>query len=122
MRFARVLFLTAGVGGILVVAPLYFLEEHIGRDYAITHPEYFYGFVGIGLAWQIAFLIVAIDPLRYRWIMPAGAAEKLSFGTAMVVLYVQQRIPPVVLVAGVIDLILGALCTFAFWRTKPPAE
>ena len=49
MKFARIVFLVAGIYGLLVVAPQYFLEARIGRDTppAITHPEFFYGFVGV---------------------------------------------------------------------------
>jgi hypothetical protein len=52
LRFARVVFLVAGIYGILVLLPQYFLEERIGIDSPppITHPEHFYGFVGVALA------------------------------------------------------------------------
>jgi hypothetical protein len=45
MRFAKWVFLLAGVAGILLVVPPYFLEPQTGEDYppAITHPEYYYG-------------------------------------------------------------------------------
>ena len=68
MRFARAVFLIAGMA---VVAPLYFMEARIGREMppAITHPEYFYGFAGVTLAWQLLFLVLASDPLRYRSMM-----------------------------------------------------
>jgi len=75
MKFARIVFLIAGIYGILVLTPLYFLEQTIGRETPppITHPEFFYGFVGVGLAWQIVFLIIARDPLRFRPMMiPSG--------------------------------------------------
>lgn len=52
MRFTSRLFLIAGIYGLLVLVPQYFLEEKNGRDYppAITHPEYYYGFVGVAVA------------------------------------------------------------------------
>jgi hypothetical protein len=42
----------AGVWGLVVVSPLYFLFDEIGRQNppAITHPEFFYGFVAVTLA------------------------------------------------------------------------
>ena len=60
MRFAKIVFTTAAAWGFLVLPPMYFLEQKIGRDTppAITHPEYFYGFIGIALAWQLAFFII----------------------------------------------------------------
>ena len=53
MRFARYSFLIAGIYGLLSLSPMYFLEAKNGRDFppAITHPEYYYGFMGVALAW-----------------------------------------------------------------------
>ena len=46
-KFARRLFLIAGIGGLVMVAPLYLLEGFVGRQNPpeISHPEFFYGFV-----------------------------------------------------------------------------
>jgi hypothetical protein len=43
MRFAKIVFLIAGIYGLLVLTPLYFLEGTIGRQTppAITHPDFF---------------------------------------------------------------------------------
>jgi hypothetical protein len=81
MTFATRVFLIAGIYGLLVLLPQYFLEGKHGRDFPppITHPEYYYGFVGVALAWQIAFFIISRDPVRYRPIMIAAIAEKASF-------------------------------------------
>ncbi len=119
LRFPRVLFLIAGVYGVVVLLPQYFLEAKTGRDYppAITHPEFYYGFIGIALAWQILFLILAADPLRYRALMLPAMLEKAGFGIAVFVLYLQQRVSPVMLGAGIIDLILGVLFAVAYLRT-----
>jgi hypothetical protein len=59
MKMARWIFGMAGVYGLVLLVPLYFLEDRIGQDAppAITHPEFFYGFVGLGVAWQIAFYV-----------------------------------------------------------------
>ena len=61
-------FFVAGIYGLLILAPIYFMENKIGRETppAITHPEYFYGFLGAGLAWQVLFLALSRDPVRYR--------------------------------------------------------
>jgi hypothetical protein len=68
MKFAKMVFLVAGIYGLIVLLPSYFLKEQIGRDYppAITHPEYYYGFVGLAVVWQILFLVLSRDPVRYR--------------------------------------------------------
>lgn len=80
VRFGHWVFLLAGIVGILEIVPLYFLEATLGRSQPppIAHPEFYYGFVGVVLAWQIAFLIISRDPQRYVALMPAVFLEKLS--------------------------------------------
>lgn len=119
MRFARTLFLVAGIYGLLVLLPQYFLEEMNGRTYPppITHPEYYYGFIGVAVAWQVLFLILAKDPVRYRAMMIPAVIEKASFGIAAIVLYLQQRVAAAMLGFAIIDLILGALFVAAYLKT-----
>jgi len=120
MKFAKVLFLVAGVYGLLALAPQYFLEEKNGRDFppAITHPEYYYGFVGVAIAWQIVFLIMSRDPVRYRPIMLAAVVEKASYAIATMILYRQGRTGTLILGTGIIDLALGALFLLAYAKTR----
>lgn len=120
MKVARWIFGIAGVYGILAIAPLYFMEARIGHDDppAITHPEYFYGFVGITLAWQVVFLMIAREPARYRPLMLASVLEKLAWGIAAIVLFRQQRVSGMTLGFGGIDLLLGALFIMAFLLTR----
>ncbi len=119
MRFARFLFLIAGIYGLVALLPYYFLEEKMGLDYPppITHPEYYYGFIGVAVAWQVLFLILAKDPVRYRLMMIPAVIEKASFGIATAVLYAQGRIPALMLGGGIIDLLLGALFVVAYFKT-----
>ncbi|MDQ3799568.1 MAG: hypothetical protein M3384_08965 [Acidobacteriota bacterium] len=124
MKFARYSFLIAGIYGLLVLAPQYFMEAKNGRDFppAITHPEYYYGFVGVALAWQIVFLIISRDPARYHPVMIAAMFEKFSFGIAAVVLFLQNRLHAMMLGAGILDLILGVLFVVSFLKTKENRE
>lgn len=123
MNFARWTFWIAGWYGLAVILPQYFLERRIGLDYppAITHPEHFYGFVGLALAWQVAFLIISRDPVRYRPLMLAGILEKASFGIAAIVLFVQHRLPAPLLGFAIFDLVLGALFLESYRRTGASA-
>ena len=120
MKFARWTFLLAGIWGIVVLSPLYFLEKFIGAQHppAITHPEYFYGFIGVALAWQILFLIIASDPVRYRGIILVGTLEKFAFVLAVYVLFAKQRVEASITVAATIDLLLGILFIIAYVRTS----
>jgi hypothetical protein len=76
MRFARWVYLLAGVSGLLLVAPLYW-EERFFQDYppAINRPEFYYRFAGLCLAWQVMFLVIAADPVRYRRAMLPAMLE-----------------------------------------------
>lgn len=122
--FARRAYTAAAVYGIVALAPQYFLEKKVGLDFppAITHPEYFYGFVGLALVWQFAFLLIARDPVRYRPLMPITWLEKLSFGGAAAVLMAMGRIPTPVFALGMLDLALGALFVVAWLKTPRDAS
>ena len=121
IRFAKRVFLIAGIYGLLVLLPQYCLESTTSRAFppAITHAEYYYGFLGVAVAWQVAFLVVARDPARYRAVMIPAILEKASFGVAMVALFLLGRLSAQMLGAGVLDLVLGALFVVAYARTAP---
>lgn len=122
-RFARAVFRIAAVYGLIVLVPQYFLEAKIGRDAPppITHPEYFYGFLGVAIAWQIAFLVISQDPVRYRLMMIPAILEKATFGVASLWLFAAGRLVGQMLGAGMIDLLLGILFMMAFLRTPAAA-
>jgi hypothetical protein len=119
VTFARRVFVGAAIYGLIVLVPQYFLEEKTGRDFppAITHPEYYYGFIGVAVAWQIVFLIISRDPVRFRPIMLVAILEKASFGLPAIVLYTSGRLSGQMLGAGLLDLMLGALFIMAYKRT-----
>jgi hypothetical protein len=80
MEFSRWVFNIAGVYGVISLAPLYFMEQAIDRQDPppITHPMFFYGFVGVTLAWQLLFFAIAYQPVRLRPVIPFAVIEKLS--------------------------------------------
>jgi hypothetical protein len=124
MLFARRVFQIAGIAGLLAVVPLYLLEGWVGRvnPPAINHPEIYYASIGVTLAWQVAFLVIARDPVRYRPLMIPAVLEKATFGFGMVALYLGGRISATPLVLGLTDLTLGVLFILAYWRLRsgPP--
>ena len=120
MKFAKYVFVLAGLYGLVTLVPAYFLEAAIAASNppAITHPEFFYGFVGVALAWQIMFFVIAFDPPRYRLAMLIALLEKLAFGVAAVVLLALHRVATPVLGLGLIDLALGVLFLIAYFATQ----
>ncbi len=120
MKFAKVVFWIAGIWGVLVLAPLYFMFDVIGRQDppAITHPGFYYGFISVGLAFQVAFIVIARDPVRLRPMMIPAVLEKFGYGATLLVLYLQQRLHASDLVFGGVDILLGVLFLLAFFRTS----
>ncbi len=120
MAFSRRLFRIAGLSGILIVLPMYFVERQYGMDYppAVTHPEFYYGFIGVTLACQVMFLIISVDPVRYRPMMIAAIIEKLSYVIATAWLILSGRAPNALTLTVLIDLTFGALFIAAFLRTS----
>lgn len=122
MKFARYVFIGAGVWGLAVLPPLYALLDISGRRYAVPveYPQFFYGFVGVALAWQIGFLLIGSDPIRYRPFMLVGILEKMSYVATLTALYAAGRLAAVDVQPLVPDLALGLLFVAAFWKTRSP--
>jgi hypothetical protein len=124
MKFAKLVFLLAGIYGLIVLAPQYFFEARTGHDYPppITHPEYYYGFIGLALVWQLAFLVISRDPVRYRPLMIVAILEKACFAIPAVLLLLQNRIPTLIFGFAMVDVVLGVLFLIAYVKTKGRAE
>jgi len=120
LKFARNVFLFAGCYGLVVIVPMYFSEARLNIDFppAITHPEYFYGFIGVTMAWQMAFLVIARDVVRYRLLILPSVVEKFSYAAAGLHLFINGRAPSAIAVAAVFDLVLGVLFLASFVTTK----
>jgi hypothetical protein len=118
MKFAKYSFLFAGIYGLLVLLPQYFLEAKVGADSppSITHPEFFYGFVGVGIAFQIVFLIISADPAKYRLMILPSIVEKFSFAIAATVLFIGGRLAVPMFAAAMIDALLGVLFIVSWFK------
>ena len=92
MRFAKIVFLVAGIYGLLVLTPLYFMEGTVG-----------------GLT----------PPGRYRPMILPSVLEKLVYAIAVLVLHLQGRIASSVLAVGSVDWIFALLFFVAYVNTKP---
>lgn len=122
-RFARSVFLWAGVVGIAELLPLYVGEALLSRvsPPALTHPTFYYGFVGVALAWQVAFVIMSRDPERYRPLFPALFLEKLLYPMSACVLFAGGLASRLELAGACGDLIWLALFVMV-WRRHGPAS
>ena len=119
MKFASRVYLIAGIVGLIEIVPMYFTESLWGRTYPpmITHPEFYYGFAGVTLAWQVLFLVLSRDPVRYRPLMLPTILEKAGYVVAALVLFAEDRLAPAMMGPVAIDAILGVLFVMAYART-----
>ena len=119
MKFAKIVFWIAAISGFLTITPLYFMFNVIGEKDPppITHPAFFYGFVGVALVWQITFVFIAKNPVRFRPIMIPAILEKLAYSLPVIILVLQKRTNPNDLIFTAIDLSLGVLFLIAYVRT-----
>jgi hypothetical protein len=120
VKFARIAFALAGIWGIVVLTPLFFLHDISGRAYPppADYPHFFYGFLAVAMAWQIAFLIIASDPVRFRLLMIPAILEKFPYVVIAAVLHGRGRISMDDASTAVPDLILGILFVIAFLKTR----
>ena len=114
--FAKTVFTAAGVWGFAVLTPLYFSFDAIGRLYPphITHPDFYYGFVGVALTWQVVFLLIGRDPVGLRAAMLPAMLEKFVYVSTLSVLYSRGTLSAGQFVVAVPDFVLGLLFAIAW--------
>jgi hypothetical protein len=124
MTFAKRAFVGAAVWGIVVLTPLYWLVDITGRPYAAPadYPHFFYGFLSVAMAWQIAFLVIGSDPIRFRPLMIPAILEKLGHVAGVAVLYGRGRISTLDAQGAIPDLLLAIVFIVAFVKTRRPAH
>ena len=124
MNFAKRVFQIAGVYGLIVVALGYGVYLYEGNEFLLNNPraEYVHGFFLVTFAWQVAFLIIATDPARYRMLMLAAMLEKFPFTLAMIVLFLRGNVGETAFVFGLIDGVLGVLFLVAYMLTERSAS
>jgi hypothetical protein len=98
---------------------LYFLVERVGRDAPppVTHPEFYYGFLGVTFLWQLVFVLIAKNPLRYRSLMPIAILEKFVYTVPVVILFMQGKVHASILRPSLVDPVFGVLFVAAYFAT-----
>jgi hypothetical protein len=124
MKFAKIVFTIAGVWGILVLTPLFFLVDLTGRKYAppSSYPHFFYGFFALALVFQLVFFIIASDPARFRPMIIAAIFEKAIYVTVCAVLYSRGQITLTDASTCFADCILGMLFICTYFTTRPKSS
>ena len=113
MRFARWSFGIAAAYGLAATLSLYF------RTPLAPASLWLFVFAGAAAATQLLYVALAIDPLRYRALIPIGIASKLSFFGPVALLWSRGRADDGLTLAGLIDLALAALFLANYLRLRP---
>jgi hypothetical protein len=74
--------------------------------------------VGVALAWQFAFLLIARDVVRHRLFMLPAMVEKFSFAASVFALHARGRVPSLAVGFAAVDLMLGILFVIAFMASR----
>jgi len=120
MKFTKTAFWIAAIYGFILLIPMYFLMNKIGQKAppAISHPEFYFGFVGVTLLWQCVFVLIALDPLRYKAVIPIAVLEKITYTVPVLILYSMGKVRPNMLGTAVVDLIFAIVFTVAYFRMR----
>ncbi|MEH6788973.1 hypothetical protein [Parasphingorhabdus sp.] len=116
MTIVRIIFALAAAWGLLAVVPGLFGD-------AGPRPEYYYGFLGLALVFQLVFVMIALDPVRFAPLIPIAVLEKLAFFLPVSLLYAQGRVAMgPVFVGGMVDGLLMLLFLLAFFLARRAAR
>ncbi len=122
MKLGSGIFWIAAIYGafVLLAGLLGEAQFNIASPPAVTHPEFYYGFHSLALVFQIIFVIIACDPLRYRLLIPVAILEKAAFFIPCLVLWQNGRLnsSSSIFVGAMIDGLFILLFAYAWIATK----
>ena len=124
MKLAKWTFRIAGIFGLIVMVPLLFAEKLIVQIMppALNHPEFYYGFIILNICWQILYLFLAKDPIRYRPMMIPAFLAKASGPIALLWLYFQNRISSQWITTTIMDGAFAILFLISCFLLKHESE
>ncbi len=122
MIFSKWVFRIAAIYGFIVLLPLYFIESDIFSGVIYPRSDFYYGFAGIALAWQVAFILIAQNPLKYKLFIIPGILEKVAYASCVYLLFYKGRIPPETLLFAGIDSAFCLLFCISWIKLKSGGE
>jgi hypothetical protein len=119
VKFAKIVFWCAGVGGVVALTPMYFLLHYLGDKIPppFTHPVFYYGFIAVVQVWHAAFCRIATDPVRFRPIMVFAVMGKFVFVFVVIVVWLGGQAISALLLVAAVDFMLGVLFLAAYFKT-----
>jgi hypothetical protein len=118
MRSAGLIFRIAGIYGLIVLLPMFFIEPWLAPP--LNRPEDYYGFLGSATAFQFVYLAIGGDPVRFRPLMAVAVLAKAFFFATTLSLWLDGRGAGPAMALASIDGLIGLAFAYAWWRT--PAE
>ena len=115
MKYAKLVFLIGGIYGLLALIPLYFIENQIAPG--LNYPEYYYGFIGINIVWQISYIYIATNPSKFRPIILFAFLVKILGVISISWLILTKRTETWWYGIIISDLVFAVLFLTAFIRT-----
>jgi hypothetical protein len=120
VKLARCIFLLAAAYGFFVLTSWMFITPRMVGHARHQQPEIYYGFGSVGLAWQVVFVLIAADPVRYRPLMLLAAVfEKFFFSGILIVLMLRHIAGLHWIPAAAVDGVLGIGFVVAYLLTPP---
>jgi uncharacterized protein YciI len=116
---AKWVFGAAGVYGLITLIPMYLLEPVIAAENppALTHPEFFYGFLAVAISFQLLFLAIARRPVALRTAMVPAIAEKIGYAATALALVLSGRVSdPATLGFASVDFLWAVGFALVAWR------
>ena len=118
---AKGIYTIAGIYGLNVLLPLYFGEHVLATmGQVLTRPEYYYGFIGAAGSFQLVYLAIGRDPIRFRPLMPLTLVAKWSFTIPVAILFLAGRVDTITMILASVDAMIG-LAFLRAWRITPVA-
>ena len=118
VKLVRALFIVAAMYGFIVLGSWMFITPRMVGHARHQQPEIYYGFGSLGLAWQVAFVLIACNPVRYRSLMLIAAVfEKLFFAGILIVLILRHIAGLHWIPEAAIDGLLGIAFIVAYYFT-----
>ena len=119
MRLARIVFRIAGAWGLIILTPLYWLfPGDAGGAAVFNYAQAYYAFLGVTIAWQLVFFVIASSPVAMRPLMPVAIVEKMGYVVPIAMLAAQGRVTSAQASSAVPDFILGSLFVVAYVKTR----
>ncbi len=114
----RWVFILAAIYGIPLLTFWMFTTPRMVGHARNQQPEMYYGFGSIGLAWQVVFVLIATNPVRYRPLMLIAAIfQKLFFSALLIWLLLRHIAGMHWLPFAVADGLFGIGFLIAYWIT-----